>query len=288
MDLELIKKRIFDNINEEHYQKIKRKKLNKKFLLTIIIPVRGRVEFLLPTITHLKKSILKYSNKINIIVVEESKFPQHKEVSKNNNVDYYFIESSDIHFNKSLCNNVGALLYKNSDYFLFHDIDCLVKEDFIANIFQNLKIKNLNCLQTFNKRRVLYYSELQTEKILNNELTIYDIDDKDLKEGDCCAPGGSILVKNTIFFSVGGYDPELFYGWSPEDQFFWDKVEFLDVIGSCDTPQNEIYHMHHFPQNLNKEQMPNSEEKYDFYNAIKKESIGDIIKIKKEILNKYL
>ena len=288
MGITEIKNTIFENLQDKLYQKIIRKKPNKKYWLTIIIPVRGRVEFLTPLIVSLKKSICNYNRKVNIIVVEESKTSQHKEICKINNVDYFFIESDNFYFNKSLCNNSGAILYKNSEYFLFHDLDCLVKDDFIKNIFENIEKKGVNCIQTFNRRRVLYYNEEQTEKIINGEIQINEIDDSDLKVGDCCAPGGSILIKNSLFFEVGGYDPELFYGWSPEDLFFWDKIESMESIGITDNPKNEIYHMYHKPQNLNKEQMVNSEEKLNLYESIKKEYLTEIIKIKKEIIGNYI
>lgn len=288
MDFNEIKNIIFDNINDKLYQKISKKKLNKKYWLTIIIPVRGRINFLLPLIISLKNSINNYNKKINIIVVEESKFPEHKENCRINDINYFYIESNDKYFNKSLCNNIGAMLYKNSEYFLFHDLDCLVKEDFISNIFENLISKGLKCIQTFDKRRVLYMNENITEKILNGNIIIDEIESTDLIEGNCCAPGGSILIKNDLFFEVGGYDPELFYGWSPEDLFFWDKVETLENIGICDKPKNEIYHMYHEPQNLNKEQMVNSEDKKNLYESIKKDYIGEIIKIKKDIIKRYI
>ena len=91
--METIKNIIFENLQDKLYQRIKKKKPNKKYWLTIIIPVRGRVEFLTPLIVSLKKSICNYNRKVNIIVVEESKTSQHKEICKINNVDYFFIES---------------------------------------------------------------------------------------------------------------------------------------------------------------------------------------------------
>ena len=287
MDLLTLKNIIFENVNVKLYQKIKRKKENKKYWLTIIIPVRGRIEFLPLLLSSLKKSIDNYNRKINIVVVEESKTPQHKEECKKNNVDYFFIESDKNYFNKFLCHNIGAMLYKNSEYFLFHDLDCLVKVDFIKNIFENIEKKGINCVQTFDKRRVLYFNEEQTEKIKKGEVEINEINDSDLNVGDCCAPGGSILIKNKLFFDIGGYDPEIFYGWSPEDKFFWEKVETLEPIGICDNPKNEIYHMYHETQFTNKEQLDLIEDRDNFYKSIKKEQLSEIVKIKKEILLNY-
>jgi cellulose synthase/poly-beta-1,6-N-acetylglucosamine synthase-like glycosyltransferase len=274
---------IFNNLYNDFYKKIKFKKTYKKNNVSIIIPVRGRVEFLPFLNESLKKSIEKSGKKINITVIEHSEKSTYKDICKKNNINYYFIESNGEYFNKSLCNNIGALLNKNSDFFLFHDLDCLVKEDFLINIFENINIKSSKSLQTFDKRRVLYLNELQTKEILEGQKVIGDFENNDFEEGLCCAPGGSILVEKDIFFSVGGYDPELFYGWSPEDLFFWDKISKFSKIDICDNPKNEIYHMFHEPQNKNM-----SEEKLELYRKIDDVIIDDIINIKKNILIEFL
>ena len=283
MELFDLKNIIYNNIYKDLYEKIKKKKLNKKRWLTIIIPVKGRLDFIDITLRHLKNSITLTDKNINIVVIEHSHNSEYKDICKGNNVDYFFIKSENDNFNKSLCHNVGSLLFKNSEHFLFHDLDCLVKEDFIVNIIKNKNEKNVSCLQTFDKRRVLYLSEEQTKNVLEGDINIDTINDNDLEEGLCCAPGGSIFIERDLFFNVGGYDPELFYNWSPEDLFFWDKVEFLEKIGICDSPKNEIYHMFHKPQN-----MGSYENKKNMYDSIKEEYLGEIIKIKKEIIEKYI
>ena len=57
------------------------------------------------------------------------------------------------------------------------------------------------------------------------------------------APGGSILTSRNLFFEVGGYDPEIFSAYSPEDEFFWYKLSTYTTIRSCQN--NEIFHMYH-------------------------------------------
>ena len=61
------------------------------------------------------------------------------------------------------------------------------------------------------------------------------------------APGGSIMVESDIFFEIGGYDPELFSGYSTEDAFFWSKLSTLCDIHSSDNPNIDIFHMYHTP-----------------------------------------
>jgi hypothetical protein len=282
----MLLKDIEDDINSnsyiDFYKKIKYKKIYKKNKISVIIPVRERVDFLPVLVESLMKSIRKCGEKINITVIEHSDKSLHKDTCKENSLNYYYIDSNGKYFNKSLCNNIGALLNKNSEFFLFHDLDCLVKEDFFSNIFKNVENKSSKSLQTFDKRRVLYLNKKQTNDIINKISVIDDYND-DLEEGLCCAPGGSILVKNDIFFNVGGYDPELFYGWSPEDLFFWDKVETITKIDICDQPKNDIYHMYHEPQNKNM-----SDDRLSLYRKIDNINLKNIIKIKKEILEKYI
>jgi hypothetical protein len=59
------------------------------------------------------------------------------------------------------------------------------------------------------------------------------------------AMGGSIMIKSALFERVGMYDPELFTGYAPEDQFLWHKLEVFTKVQSCDDPENNIFHLHH-------------------------------------------
>ena len=59
--------------------------------------------------------------------------------------------------------------------------------------------------------------------------------------------GGSIFVEGDIFNEVGGFDPELFWGYAAEDQIFWDKVSTITNIGYSDNPCIDMFHMWHEP-----------------------------------------
>ncbi len=266
------------------YKNIRRKKSLKKSFISIIIPVRGRVNFLEPCLKHLLKSIEFIKNDINILVVEHSDVIEHKSICEKYGVNYFWIDGTDTKFNKCLCHNIGSLLNKNSEYFLFHDLDCLVKEDFFKNLLENKENKNSKCLQTFYNRRVLYMNHDDTEKIIKNEKTINDV--INLTVGDYGAPGGSIFIEKDLFFKVGGYDPELFYGWSPEDIFFWNKVEFFEKVHSVDEPKNELYHMFHELQSNNDSIV--LENLYENIKKLNSEEMSEFIKYKSEILKKYM
>ena len=281
-----IKNIIDTNRFDVFYGEIKKKKPNKKFDISIIIPVRGRINFIEVCLLHLKSAIKKTNLKINITIIEHSNNKEYLQICKENNIGYYWIDSLENKFNKCLCHNVGALLNKNSNYFLFHDLDCLVYDDFLINLIENKKSKKTECLQTFYNRRVLYLNEQHTQNILNNETSINDINLDEVRVGDYGAPGGSIFVNKDLFFNVGGYDPELFYGWSPEDIFFWNKIETIEKVHSVDNPKNEILHLYHETQSNDDSLV--LEELYENIKKLGDVVLNDIVKYKSEILKKYI
>ena len=131
------------------YKEIKKKKPFKKFDISVIIPVRGRINFVDASLSHLKSAIEKTNLKINVTIVEHSTNREYYEICKSYGVGYYWINSVENKFNKCLCHNIGALLNKNSKYFLFHDLDCLVYDNFFLNLMENKESKKSECLQTF-------------------------------------------------------------------------------------------------------------------------------------------
>jgi predicted glycosyltransferase involved in capsule biosynthesis len=235
---------------------IKIKKFNYNIDLTIVIPLFGRSEQIQPLIDHLKTAMF-YHNKLKyrIIFIEQDTYKKNMDIILSNNCDYVFIEKNiEERFNKCLCMNVGALLCK-SKYYVFHDVDLVVGKLFFRNIFKNIKIrKNDNVIHCLSNRQVIYLdgekSSLVREKKINidNILNIAPYDDKNttgVMYGIYGAPGGSIFLKSDFFFKIGGYDDSFFSGYSPEDAFFWNKIESLEKIYGCDNPENKIFHLDH-------------------------------------------
>ncbi len=244
-NLERLKNVINSYPMSNYYDSVSNTKLPKKYDISIIIPVMGRLEFLKPLISSITDAIKKTDKEINITIVEHSTEPIFKDPVKNyklKNIKYHWIEKREIDpFNKSLCHNVGAILNKNSDFLLFHDLDCIVLDSFFDNLFKLIK-DGYEFIQTFRDRRLLYLNQELTNHIINQE-NYYDFNQiNHVTVGKCCAPGGSILISKQLFISIGGFDPEFFYGYSPEDQFFWDKAATYTQIQSAN---NEMYHMFH-------------------------------------------
>ena len=226
--------------------------------LSVIVPAYGREGFLEPLIHSFKKASVKSPVNVVFTVVEHSEIPLHVRTAEKLNINHIWIPKQDLEpFNKCLAMNVGAVSVNATEY-IFHDLDCLVQSNFFENLYSNIQKKGCSAIQTFSDRRVLYLNKDLTYKAL-----LMGLDLDSLKEGPrdtedenyngvtppgvVGAPGGSIWIKKGTFIDVGGYDPNVFFGYSPEDIFFWDKVCTVSEMETCTEPRNEIFHMYHPP-----------------------------------------
>jgi len=225
--------------------------------IVVIIPVRGRTEFSPVTIKEMNNAIGHTGLNISITVIEHSGNPQHKKICEGK-TNYIWLPANDItgyEFNKCLAHNVAALFNTDTKYYLFHDVDILVPNNFFNALWDN--IKTFNAIQTFAGRRLLQLSESVTRNILYNDLdpTYLTAPHPEIKECQPGASGGSILVDCDLFYRVGGFDPELFTEYSVEDQFFFDKLMISGAIGFCNNPPIELLHLYHAPS-FNQETKP--------------------------------
>lgn len=231
--------------------------------INVVIPIMGRKDFLPPLHKSLINAIKNVDICVNITVVEISEVSEHYNYCAISNINYFWLdinlligESKVFNkgfngiklFNKSLAMNIGAIFSPKSKYLLFHDVDCLVKSDFFINLLSNIQVKKAKALQCFQLRRVLYLNEVITHRILQSELEIDSLSSS--FEGVTPptlfgAPGGSIILESELFYDIGGYDPELFSGYSTEDAFFWDKLSSVCEIHLSDNPPIDIFHMNH-------------------------------------------
>lgn len=256
---------------------------NKEFFdVSVIIPVRNRENFLEPLYKSFIDAVDKSGLKVDFTVVEHSENPQHSKFCKKNKINYFWIKSNpDELFNKCLAHNIGAIYSSKSKHLLFHDIDCLVQSDFFVRLLENIENKKARAIQNFTERRVLYLNQELTNRVIAGE---FNVDDLSLKLDEVNlpvffgAPGGSITIERDLFFEIGGYDPELFLANSPEDAFFWEKVDSVDKMHISDEPNIELYHMHHTPTWMNN---PRIKEMEDINNKFKSLHIDE----KKEVIN---
>jgi predicted glycosyltransferase involved in capsule biosynthesis len=226
--------------------------------VSIIVPIMGRENQIRPLVNSFKESFKYYKEKkYSLTFVEHDENPNNQNTIKSTGSNYIFIKrENNERFNKCLCMNVGALIIK-ANYFLFHDVDIVVKKDFLKNIFLNFgRINNDKVLHCLSEKRVVYLNAEKSGLVRNKNLNVDDIDNiapysepepKEIMYGNYGAPGGSIIIKSDLFFKIGGYDDSFFSGYSPEDDFFWRKIELFEKINGCDDPKNILFHLHHEP-----------------------------------------
>jgi predicted glycosyltransferase involved in capsule biosynthesis len=191
---------------------------------------------------------------------------------------------------------MGALYSNISKYIIFHDIDCLIQSDFFNKIKLNVSIQKCKALQCFQQRRVLYCDINLTKKIILNEINIdelsLDFEGVDLPRlgGKVMlgAPGGSILVERDLFFNVGGYDADLFLANSPEDAFFWEKINVIEKMYTSENPPIDIFHMFHNPTYFDNPFINQMKKIYEDFKILSKEEKIRLIEQKSENLKSFI
>ena len=179
-----MKKKILKLREQNRVIKIVRE--NKK--LSVIVPYRNRKEHLERFLPAIEKELQKQKIDYEIVIVEQdNKTP----------------------FNRAKLLNIGVLeARKESDYFVFHDVDALpVNVDYR---FCNHTVKLFNYLKEENEQEYKEYGE-----------TIF---------------GGITLVPKNIFFEINGFSNN-YWQWGKEDDDFLlrhllkAKVPFIDMEG---------------------------------------------------------
>jgi predicted glycosyltransferase involved in capsule biosynthesis len=264
--------------------------------INFLITVRGRLEFSEPMYKSFLEACKNSELNITYTIVEHSEIPEHSKFCKKNKINYIWIKSEPGElFNKCLAYNMGAFFGNKSKYLLFHDIDCLVQSNFFINLAENISNKKCRAIQCFTGRRVLYINQEFTPKVISGEFPIDKLN-IDMPEVDyprmggqimIGAPGGSILVERDLFFEVGGYDAEIFLANSPEDAFFWTKIDTIDKMHVSDNPNIELYHMYHHPTWMNNPHVYEMQAINNRFTALSIEDKKNIIKLKSDMINEF-
>jgi len=212
--------------------------------INIIIPVKGRTENASALVKHFEDAMADRSETYQLTFVEYSTSQEYDELAKTLRADYIHMPFDGI-FNKCLAMNAGFLWGRKAKRYLFHDVDILVQSDFFDKLNENLGPEARQC---FRKKRVLYCDAALSDRLRDGNMSADDLDIKSdgVREPEPHAhraPGGSILVTREHFISAGGYDAELFFGYSCEDQMFHDKLEMTGTVESCD--DIEVFHLFH-------------------------------------------
>jgi glycosyltransferase involved in cell wall biosynthesis len=220
--------------------------------ISIVIPCKGRKPLLETTIKVLKHEIAKTDLRIVITLVEHTDSIEFKEYAFTEGLGWIHIPltggvgSPLGQFNRGLCFDIGHLYGPPCKYYMMHDSDLLVPDIFFNKV-QFYFNRGAVALQPYSDRFVWQTNQEFSEK-LQADLSIFY---KGIDEHDVCtqnspgAKGGSFILKSDLFANVGGYDPQIFWGYSPEDQLFWLKVGSIVLVEYADNPRMPLIHLWH-------------------------------------------
>lgn len=262
--------------------------------INFIVTARGRKEFAEPLYRSFLAAKEKTDKIISFTIVEHAPFPEHGKFFKNKDVNYIFIRSEEGEvFNKCLAYNAGAIFTSKAKYLLFHDLDIVVQSDFFINILANVEKTNCEALQCYTNKRVLFCTDELSKKIINKEITIDSLSEQyenvspPINKGEVTygSKGGSILITQRVFNEIGGFDPELFEGYSAEDQFFWDKVLQIVSIEYADDPKVELFHLWHPPAHGDGILNLLMEGRFRSFQRLEHSQKKEILKLKQDLIN---
>ena len=222
--------------------------------ISILLPCRGRRE-LLETTMKVFLHENKYTKlRISINLIEHSETPEYREYAKQNGFGWIYIplaggsHSPLGQFNRSLCFDIGVFYGPPSKYYLLHDNDLLVPSNYWSKI-QTYLDKKIKVLQPYSDRFVWQTNQAISE-LIQKDLNWYFIS---FNEQEFCiknapgAKGGSLLIESDLYKSVGGHDPQLIWGYGPEDSIFWLKCRQSTQIEYADNPRIPLTHLWHLP-----------------------------------------
>ena len=270
------------SIDNQNRQRPAFKALQSKepYDISIVIPCKGRKPLLETTIKVLKHEIAKTDLRIAITLVEHTDSIEFKEYAFTEGLGWIHIPLSGGtgsplgQFNRGLCFDIGHLYGPPCKYYMMHDSDLLVPDNFFNKV-QVYFNRGVVALQPYSDRFVWQTNQEFSEK-LQADLSIFynGIDEQAVCTRNMPgAKGGSFILKSDLFTNVGGYDPQLFWGYAPEDQLFWLKVESISSVEYADSPRIPLIHLWH-PNAATKNPLLTEMDILILY--IKKENISEV------------
>jgi len=250
--------------------------------VVVCVPLRGRHEHVFPCCQYFLKAASNSEKNISFLLIENDESPRVDKIVnelKSDKIGYLHLPSSvcndTTNLNRSLCYNIGFLLKKPKEWYLSSDIDML----FPPNFFNSIKsTDNSNGFIRPYRFVMMLTEDLSQTLIYESDNMDFDMEKCIMKSGEYTTNFNKTMIKDTVmsssvggcscispekFMEIGGYDPELVWGYGPEDQLVWLKLLTTEFgVGELDSssifdlhkdeypivylPEN-IYHMHHAP-----------------------------------------
>lgn len=249
----------YDTVLKALYTNIDEKK--EEGDINVFIPVRGRFDFFEICIRYLRDSANKIGLKLNIVIIENDINHNLAKRAIELDLSYIFIpvaaSFSSGSFAKSLCYNIGFLKTKRVKWNLFFGIDYLVEENFFERVMYHLSYIP-NWLQPYKAHIIQSLGPIETKKILESKkVKLLELEGETFP---ILKPAGPVIVRDTDFIEIGGYDPEFFINSMYADIFFWTKLELqykeiqgnilsniMDNASFANDPPINVYHLYHQP-----------------------------------------
>jgi len=202
---------------------------------SIIIGHKGKER--LPNLLLTLSSIAAQDDvSLECIVVEQS---YHKEIESLLPpwVRYEYIKTidNDVPYNRSLSFNIGSKV-ASGKLLILHDNDLLIPKGYVKAHY-NLMNEGYDIINL--KRYIFYLNQHHTAKIIKTGFLDLSIPPAWIMQN--ATGGGSITVRRSSYFAIGGFDEE-FVGWGGEDDEFWERAKTLKIWPFAYLPLIHLWH----------------------------------------------
>lgn len=153
-------------------------------------------------------SYLKTIDKFNIIVIEQDKTPKDQKEIENFDVQYIFDLNEKDNYSKTRAYNLAAKKV-TTDFICFHDSDIIIQEHiykFCTKFFDNYDV-----IKPYNK--IIEMNNPETDKFYQKPEYFLPLN---FKVRDSNISGGIMFINRKAFWSIGGWDEEI-WGYGGED-----------------------------------------------------------------------
>eukprot|EP01125_Pyxidicula_operculata_P016886 TRINITY_DN5852_c0_g1_i1.p1 TRINITY_DN5852_c0_g1~~TRINITY_DN5852_c0_g1_i1.p1 ORF type:complete len:403 (-),score=58.37 TRINITY_DN5852_c0_g1_i1:352-1560(-) len=221
--------------------------------LNVFITVGGhasRYSNLNYTLEYLiQNRVTVFGSVTKIIIIEMAQKPTEYLLNKTE-IDYIYVPmvmanysgSPQEQFPKALLYNFAYFLSKLATWNLFFDTDIIIPPSYFGKIAE------------FSKYYNWFVTYMQIDYLSEEESTLYKAEFarkflpffRRIRMGGSLrlnAKGGAVVVSSNLFNAIGGFDPEINYGYSPEDWWLDAKLEvFQKLIRPYGMIVKHLYH----------------------------------------------